>query len=590
MRELLAHPWVRVLLIATSVAMCSFALRETASITRPVVAALADVLLPVAIGLAIAYIATPAVELLARRMPRPLAAGLLFACATLLLVGFLALVVPAAIKQSVNLTLRLVQGEPYTDVNGDGRWEAGEPFDDLNKDGRRDGPLLARALTWVEDGQTRLRVGLGLGLDDRALVFLALYEQDVRPLRAHLRALVDAARGGRPVAEWPVPPSAADPTVGRWDPAWPMLAPRDVEEAAAYVTDADRSAWMHAVLRSGQALFHRHAAWSTALRRVRTGAEPDSPGEHALLAAWAQPVAPEARKAAAALALEMEAADRRGQTAEHELLATLRSGSDASVGSQTFANLIGQMESSARNAVESLPASVGAWLRSGVGGIDAILSLAIDALLVPIYAFFLVLALPRLRIGVKQYLPSAHREQVIRIVRDIERVVAAFFRGRLIICALCSLTAIGGFWIIDLFGFTVPYATLFGLAIGMATAVPLAGLLFVIPAAILALLEPGAGPLSAVLVLAVYGVVQTLDTVLIPLVMGRDVELHPVVLIIALLLCAKLLGVLGLLLAVPIAATCRILAREFLWPRLRELVARPEGFWRTPRPPPPGDG
>jgi len=71
-------------------------------------------------------------------------------------------------------------------------------------------------------------------------------------------------------------------------------------------------------------------------------------------------------------------------------------------------------------------------------------------------------------------------------------------------------------------------------------------------------------------------VVQGLETVVLtPTIMGREVELHPVVLILALLLCGKLLGILGLILAVPIAATIRILAREFVLPRLRTLAALP---------------
>ena len=88
--------------------------------------------------------------------------------------------------------------------------------------------------------------------------------------------------------------------------------------------------------------------------------------------------------------------------------------------------------------------------------------------------------------------------------------------------------------------------------------------------------------------------VQVLETVVLtPMIMGREVELHPVTLIIALLLCGKLLGILGLILAVPIAATCRILAREFFWPWLTGYVTtgqttifrRSENFERRPGPP-----
>jgi predicted PurR-regulated permease PerM len=143
--------------------------------------------------------------------------------------------------------------------------------------------------------------------------------------------------------------------------------------------------------------------------------------------------------------------------------------------------------------------------------------------------------------------------------------------------------AVLGFWGLALVGINVPFGTLFGIAIGLATAIPLAGLLFAIPAALLTLLEPGATAWHLAGVAGVYLLVQGVEAVLIPVIMGREVELHPVTLIVALLLCGKLLGVLGLILAVPIAATVRILAREFLWPRLREMASDPKGWWRTPR-------
>ena len=82
-------------------------------------------------------------------------------------------------------------------------------------------------------------------------------------------------------------------------------------------------------------------------------------------------------------------------------------------------------------------------------------------------------------------------------------------------------------------------------------------------------LDGGTG-VTITLIITVYVIVQVLETVVLtPTIMGREVELHPVTLIIALLLCGKLLGILGLILAVPIAATVRILARTYLWPRLR---------------------
>jgi predicted PurR-regulated permease PerM len=126
-----------------------------------------------------------------------------------------------------------------------------------------------------------------------------------------------------------------------------------------------------------------------------------------------------------------------------------------------------------------------------------------------------------------------------------------------------------------MFGPGVPYAVLFALFIGLATAVPLAGFLFLVPAVVMTLLDGGTA-MTATLVIGVYTVVQLVEMlVLTPGIMGHEVELHPVTLIVALLLCGKLVGILGLILAVPIAASGRILAREFLWPWLKQWADQP---------------
>jgi predicted PurR-regulated permease PerM len=68
--------------------------------------------------------------------------------------------------------------------------------------------------------------------------------------------------------------------------------------------------------------------------------------------------------------------------------------------------------------------------------------------------------------------------------------------------------------------------------------------------------------------------VQALQgAVLDPLILGREVELHPVILILAFLICGKILGFVGVLLAVPIASIGKILTQEFVMPSVAELAA-----------------
>lgn len=200
-----------------------------------------------------------------------------------------------------------------------------------------------------------------------------------------------------------------------------------------------------------------------------------------------------------------------------------------------------------------------------LGNITQVFTITLDLVLIPIYAFFLTLAMPRLRASLKALVPLKGRNRTLKIMHAIERVVAAFFRGRLIVCTICGILFYIGFAALQ-----VPYAAMFAFFIGAATTVPLAGLVFLVPAVLLMVVDGGDAVLMrTVLVVGVYSLIQTLEaTVFTPTVMGKEVELHPVILIIALVFFGRLWGILGLILAVPAAATMRILLREFLLPRL----------------------
>jgi predicted PurR-regulated permease PerM len=104
----------------------------------------------------------------------------------------------------------------------------------------------------------------------------------------------------------------------------------------------------------------------------------------------------------------------------------------------------------------------------------------------------------------------------------------------------------------------------------------------VIAPILLALVSPE--PLDAVWVLVAYGIIQAIEGNLIqPIVMSRAVELHPVVVVFALLIMGTLFGLVGVLLAVPLVASLQVLVRE-LW------VERMDERGADPNPPPENEG
>ncbi len=563
MKEILDHSWVKVLLVATTVAMCSFALRETASVTLPVVNAVLDVAVPVAIGFVIAYVLTPVVDLISRRVGfgRWMAAVVLFATTTIVLLGGLVLLVPLLARQSADLASQVARGETFADRNGNSRWDEGEAYTDTNGNGVFDPSVINRITGWVQERQESLKRMANLEVDDAGLAMFSVYQDETRVPRLEIARLL---AGGEPAG--PSPDDA--PTA--WDPNWPGPSAAEIEAAVS------RRPQLEGHLDAlGRAWAASHRRVIVAIRTLRGGTEdPDLVGLVAnLRTAAGTRLGPEARSAAIAALRQLEGSERSGSVAAKDLLTELRGGGSA-VGGQALALAVAKIDEAVRSTLDRMPERIGGWAEASLGNLGAIGGFLLDTVLVPIYAFFLVLAMPAIRNGTRDLIPSNHKAGTLRIVREIERAVSAFFRGRLIICVLCAMVGVAGFLALQLFGTKVPYGVLFGVLLGLVTPIPMAGVVLAVPAMALTMIQPGATPVDGILVLIVYGLVQTTEAVLIPWILGREVELHPVWLIIALLLCGKILGVLGLILAVPIAATVRILGREYLWPRLRAWAAK----------------
>ncbi len=222
----------------------------------------------------------------------------------------------------------------------------------------------------------------------------------------------------------------------------------------------------------------------------------------------------------------------------------------------------------------STASDVGMRVLGSVGDVlMALFGLAVTAILTPLYAFLLLLALPRWQASLPHYVPQTQRAHWLRILGRIGESISAFVRGRVVVCAIVgAITAIG--W--ALLG--VRLGILAGLAIGALTLVPLANVLALVPVLLMSAIECATGAHGwgwLLGVLGVYAVGQIAESVLNPLIVGDAVELDLLTMIVALTVGGAVAGFAGLVLAVPVAATLRILAEELWLPRWRTWAAGP---------------
>lgn len=214
------------------------------------------------------------------------------------------------------------------------------------------------------------------------------------------------------------------------------------------------------------------------------------------------------------------------------------------------------------------------WVAAAtLGGGMALFNVLQWLVLVPFYCFFFMRGLDQVAARGIVYIPAAVRPRSVAILTRIHCIMSAFIRGRAFIALVVSALAFGGFALCG-----VPYALLLGLVTGITILIPFLPIVMaVIPAELLLAAEgAGVGPMAGVIV--VYSIIQVIEGFyLTPRVLGHEADMHPVTAFVSVIIGSSLLGLLGAILAIPLAATVKILFTELLAPELREVAGMGPG-------------
>jgi predicted PurR-regulated permease PerM len=152
--------------------------------------------------------------------------------------------------------------------------------------------------------------------------------------------------------------------------------------------------------------------------------------------------------------------------------------------------------------------------------------------------------------------PRQYHLRLARILLNLETIVGGYIRGQLITSGAIAVFTFG-----LLTAFQVPNALALAVFAGLTDVIPFVGGIIAMTPAVLAALPQGAGVAIAILVIMI--VYQEFESrILVPRVYGRVLRLSAATVIIALLIGGMLLGVLGALLALPVAAALQMIVRE----------------------------
>jgi predicted PurR-regulated permease PerM len=170
-----------------------------------------------------------------------------------------------------------------------------------------------------------------------------------------------------------------------------------------------------------------------------------------------------------------------------------------------------------------------------------------------VIGFYLLVDLPRLRRGAVHMIPPDRRDEVRKIANAVAAAMGAFFRGQLLVAFVVGVMSAIGMWAIGL-----PSWGIVGAIAGFFNLVPLIGpFIGAVPAILIAATLDA--PIKILLVIVILTVVQQIDNHFIsPNVMGWSVKLHAVTVMLSLTAGAALAGLFGMLVAVPIVASLKI--------------------------------
>ena len=205
------------------------------------------------------------------------------------------------------------------------------------------------------------------------------------------------------------------------------------------------------------------------------------------------------------------------------------------------------------------------------GSLEFILGLA-TLIIVFLYMIFILLDYERIAIGWLKIIPKKQRPLISEIMRDLEIGMSKYFRGQALIALLVGVLFIIGFSIIQL-----PLAIVLGLLIGILNLVPYLKVMGLIPAAIMGLLQAsetgqnyGSILLGIALVFAVIQIVE--DLIITPKIMGKVTGLNPAVILLSLSIWGSLMGVAGMIIALPMTTLIISYYKRFV---LKETIAKP---------------
>ncbi|WJQ83511.1 AI-2E family transporter [Brevibacillus brevis] len=173
--------------------------------------------------------------------------------------------------------------------------------------------------------------------------------------------------------------------------------------------------------------------------------------------------------------------------------------------------------------------------------------------IVPFIAFYFLKDMKQLHETGMSIVPKAYRKQVLMVLRDINESLGKYIHGQMMVALIVGVFAYLGYWWIGM-----PYPFVLAAFVCLTNIIPYIGpLIGAAPAVVIAITISTKTLLLVVVVNLIIQIVE--GNILSPNIVGRSLHLHPLLIILALLVGETVGGIIGLIVAVPILAVCKVI-------------------------------
>ena len=213
---------------------------------------------------------------------------------------------------------------------------------------------------------------------------------------------------------------------------------------------------------------------------------------------------------------------------------------------------------------DAINGSGGSSLNEVVSAGTAVFGAVADSLIVIVLTVYFLADMPRIRTALYRLVPHTRRPRAILIGDEVFAKVGAYVLGNILISVITGVATF--IWLI---AFGVPYPLLLAIFVAVLDLVPIVGSTIAgIVVAVVALTVSLPVCIATIVFFVVFRLLE--DYLLVPRIIGRAVKVPALITVVAVLIGGALLGIVGALVAIPIAAALQLLTQEVLYPRLDE--------------------